>query len=259
MSTPANELWGASYCVVELNRGVTYYAVWNDVRADDAKACVERLAEAYQRGALRIVADFSRVTHVRAETLSAIDPIVARLAAHNFGARTLLVRPRAAAGLALVGFFTAYLAPHEFLLVDSPLVPQRHLPLDDALDRLASLTARVDQRLAIDAPLLVLRQLFRDEGMRLTLAAAAKRLHMAARSLERRLHDADTSFRNERDLAREAAWRDMRHEHGVSIKAVADALGFSSPRQLARWSQRRLAKTPREIQTMAQGSTTPTS
>jgi AraC-like DNA-binding protein len=82
-----------------------------------------------------------------------------------------------------------------------------------------------------------------------SLAAAARALGAAPRSLQRALGAAGTSFRAELARARVAAGERLLGETDAKVEAVAARVGFTSPSHFSRFFRRQTGRSPRDRRT----------
>lgn len=120
-------------------------------------------------------------------------------------------------------------------------------PLLDELDRLAETAFEL-------APLVGRLRALLDDQPRLALGAAARRLALSRRSLQRRLAEAGTSYQHELTLATVRAAQRRLLASSASVSQVAIDVGCSSPQHLSllfrkivgdtpsRWRRRELAR-----------------
>jgi AraC-like DNA-binding protein len=73
-----------------------------------------------------------------------------------------------------------------------------------------------------------------------SLDAAAHRLAVSARALQRRLADYGTTWRNELETARHQRAEQALHNGSVSINRLAREMGYTDPRSVRRALQRRI-------------------
>jgi AraC-like DNA-binding protein len=124
-------------------------------------------------------------------------------------------------------------------------------PLVTGNPTLAELLERLAAHLLADLPPTTtvagaLRELCIRDGFEheLTLDAAAQRLHLSPRTLQRRLRDEGTSHQEVIDDARRQLASRMLSQSGLGIAEVAFALGFSEPGGLHRAFKRWTGMTP---------------
>ncbi len=134
-------------------------------------------------------------------------------------------------------------------------------PLVTGNPTLVELLERLAARLLADLPPVTsvagaLRDLCIRDGFDhdLTLEAAARRLHLSPRTLQRRLRDEGTSHHEVVDDARRYLAGRMLTQSGLGIAEVAFALGFSEPSALHRAFKRWTGMTPAEYRRAARSA-----
>ncbi len=88
-------------------------------------------------------------------------------------------------------------------------------------------------------------------GIAVTLASVAKRFHMAARTLQRRLSESGTSFEELRDDLRRRVALEYVRSRELSLMQIADVLGFGEVSALSRAFRRWTGVSPREYRRRA--------
>ena len=98
----------------------------------------------------------------------------------------------------------------------------------------------------------VLRTLWRQlSGGQLDLASTARHLGLSARTLQRRLHDEETSFGVLLDAFRREASVRLLRDRGLAVEEVAFMLGYSEPSTFYRAFRRWTGLTPRRFRLSA--------
>jgi AraC-like DNA-binding protein len=133
-------------------------------------------------------------------------------------------------------------------------------PLKDGDAGLCRILERqADQILADASPALTASAMLRASLLRAgfsgetSLTAAARRLGMSARTLQRRLHDEGTTYARVADEVRHALAVELLSRRDVAIAEVAFALGFSEPAALHHAFKRWTGGTPAEFRRASRG------
>jgi AraC-like DNA-binding protein len=148
----------------------------------------------------------------------------------------------------IYGQVPRFAATHSGFSFDSDLLVR---PLVTCNPALAELLDRLAARLLAELPTVTtiagaLRELCIRDGFEheLTLQAAAHRLHLSPRTLQRRLREEGTSHHEVIDDTRRHLASHMLTQSGLGIAEVAFALGFSEPGALHRAFKRWTGMTP---------------
>ncbi len=203
---------------------------WGALEPDDARAFADAL-RGQHRGLPRhaSLADLHRVQHIGPEALGIIADAMLELAPVNAGItrRGAVVRPPGVAGMAVAGFWQLVDAGYPTRVFTDAAAALRwlgHPPRqiradlaawDEVADPTAGALAEQVRAVLTQAPTL-------------SLAAVARRIGAAPRTVQRRLGDDGTSFRREADRARMAAARELLRDPTRSIKEVAARVGMTS-------------------------------
>ncbi len=155
----------------------------------------------------------------------------------------------------LYGQLPRFATPHSGFSFARELLDR---PLLTGNPALAELLERLAARLFADLPRTTtvagaLRELVIRDGFEreLTVAAAAHRLHLSPRTLQRRLREEGTSHQEVVDDARRVLAHRMLTQSRLGIAEVAFALGFSEPGALHRAFKRWTGMTPAEYRRTA--------
>jgi AraC-like DNA-binding protein len=187
--------------------------------------------------------------------LGTVDPTAFRTMAeylasrwHAFGeliVRQALIRPSGFAGAVVAGFYEV-ITPNFPVELFAELDPALHwlgLACDAPL-RAAVLAAREDAD-RIDPSLRQLRLLLRqDQARRAELHAMAKRVGVSARTLQRKLAAAGTTFAAEVQTARLETAQSLMLAGGISLTRIALELGFSSLQSFSALFRKRFGQSP---------------
>jgi len=225
---------GEGWATFRLARDVFGFAVWGRPSADAVVALARALEAELRADAPPHVSlvDTRRLEGVDAGAFEVLHRYVtkhhARLSTQV--TRLALVRPPGLPGAVVAGFFRTLASPYHTDVFDS---------LDDAaawLDVDARLAAAWDACLdgltGVDHLVARLRALLEAQPG-LAVGDAAKRLALSARTLQRRLADADATFVDEAVGARVRLAQRLLPDSDAALTAIAIDAGFSSPQHFS--------------------------
>jgi AraC-like DNA-binding protein len=201
---------------------------------------------------------------IDARRLEAVDPrafaVLAKYLRANFQlfttrvTRLALVRPPGLLGATVAGFYQVAGAPYPVRVFDE-------LAAATAWLRAGSLARELDTAVAAASalpPALLALRLWLDGHLHdASLAKAAKALGRAARSLQRDLTGAGTSFQAELDAARIRLAQRLLVETESSLTEIAYDVGCASPQHFSTLFRRVTDRTPSEWRRRRSGSSRP--
>lgn len=161
--------------------------------------------------------------------------------------RQVIVRPSGVIGALAEGFAGLFGPRYGWAVVDSYERAFAWLALGPTPHDLATLDAIVEAALAQSASLARLRGWLAEHPHAHRVGAAAAALGTSTRSLQRALHLAGTSFKEESDRVRtERAlhWLSLRAD---KVEAIARQLGFMTSSSFASFLRRRTGQSPQEL------------
>ena len=221
------------------------FALWGKPTEVDLKRIVPLLAMELADGA----APHASLVDVR--RLDAGDPrafaVLTKYLRANFGAfrtqvtRLALVRPPGLLGATVAGFFQVEGAPYPVRVFDD-------LPAATAWLRAGEIAAALDAAItdasAVSPVLMQLRRWLDAHLDDATLPRAARAVSRAARSLQRDLSDAGTTFHKELDAARIRLAKRLLVESDSAVTEIAYDVGCASPQHFSTLFRRVTGETP---------------
>ena len=186
---------------------------------------------------------------IDASALTGIDPdafeaLAAHLNTHRAAVKRVVtrqarVRPRGLAGAAVDGFRVMFDFPYPERTFETRADALAWLARADAEPAIAEMVAA----LAGDPITAHVRRLLATEPT-MSLATAARRLGVSSRSLQRRLDEAGTRFRDASQLARVAQAKHLLGETDHKLAGIAKDLGFGSLQSFSASFRRATGLTP---------------
>lgn len=208
-------------------------AAWG--RPDEAQ--VRRLVGLWEMSLRPDGAD-ARASLVDLRGVEGVDPHAYQPAAdffraHDLAARThvtrqAIVRPAGFAGALVAGFREVVATPYAARVFADAAEALAWLGRPAPADELAWLDALYDTVRGSGVLLASLREVLLRDLTAVSLAEAAAALRLSARTLQRRLSDAETTFQAEVDAARVAAAQALLLRDGAKVTAVAVEVGCAS-------------------------------
>ena len=234
------------------------FAVWGN----PTKLDLDRLVMLLRRELLDDVAPHASL--IDARRLDAVDPrafaVLAKYLRANFAlftkrvTRLALVRPPGLLGATVAGFYQVAGAPYPVRVFDD-------LAAATAWLRAGSLARELDAAIAaasaLSPTLLALRSWLDGHLLDASLAKAAKALGRAARSLQRDLTGASTSFQEELDGARIRLAQRLLVESESPLTEIAYDVGCASPQHFSTLFRRVTNQAPSEWRRLRSGSSRP--
>ena len=157
-----------------------------------------------------------------------------------------IIHPQGLAGAAVAGILPAMKIYYRWQLFAEPAQGFAWLEREDSERVCAEVTALADRFAGSTELARVLEDALRGNPDNVSLPLIAKKLQRSARSLQRDLQQAGTSFRNELDVARVALARSLLVDSDVKIEAVARRVGCASAAHFATLFRRLTGETPGE-------------
>ena len=167
--------------------------------------------------------------------------------------RQAIVRPTGFAGALVAGFSEVVAAPYATQVFTDP---HEALAWLDRSDPAADLLWLEELYAAVrggGALLASLREVLQRDLTQVSLADAAAALRLSARTLQRRLSVADTSFQGEVDAARVAAAQVLLLRDGAKVTAVAVEVGCASSQHFSTLFRRVTGLSPSEWRARQRG------
>jgi AraC-like DNA-binding protein len=159
--------------------------------------------------------------------------------------RQVLLRPTGFMGAVVTGFYGVNEAPYPTRVVATPAEAAAWLGRPEVAHLLDELDLEV-RRLIGGPTRTALRALLLDE-LSLSLAVAAKRLGLSERTLQRRLDEERTSWKEEVRAARIERAKSLLVDTDVKIGAVAAEVGCASAQSFSALFRRMTGQTPGEF------------
>ena len=239
-------LAGESWLYFAFDWDLFGYSVWGRPAAEDVRALVRILEVELDRPPHDAFVDFGDLELVAPEAFEALATytVTHEEALRRIITRTAIVRPRGVSGAIVAGFFDVTARPFPVTLWETGALALGHL---GRADRDACLTALSCVRALVSAEPEVIR------GVRSYLTAhllhpsldsAARELHLAPRTLQRRLTEHGTSFHAEVLRARMAIAEQRLRETDTPVTTIALDLGFTTPQHFANLFRQRTGETP---------------
>jgi transcriptional regulator GlxA family with amidase domain len=157
-----------------------------------------------------------------------------------------IIHPQGLAGAAVAGILPAMKIYYRWQLFPEPAQGFAWLEREDSALVCAEVSALADRFAGSTELARVLEDALRSNPENVSLPIIAKKLQRSARSLQRDLQTAGTSFRNELDGARVALARALLVDSDVKIEAVARRVGCASAAHFATLFRRLTGETPGE-------------
>lgn len=226
------------------------YLVWGHVVAEDAVEGVRMYADVVEAGPRGLLTDLAR--------MESLDDSAARVVASSIGKRLELygstdvhqgvVYPPGVLGATVAGFFSVFppgFAHRSFAARDEAL---DWLGRADAMEAVDAIEAAVRARSELPDDVRRLRELLaRDAASGWTLERAAQTLRISKRTLQLRLEQAGTSFREEMAAVRLARVKERLRRGDEKLLAIAIDVGFTSAQHFSRWFRSHTGMTPSDF------------
>lgn len=161
--------------------------------------------------------------------------------------RQALVRGDGLAAVVVEGFYPALGAKHTYSVFTTLVDAFGWLERPEATAVLPVVQEIIAREIAADPEMRVMRIWLEDHLLEPTLELAAAALSTSARTLQRRLADAGTSFREEVQRARIAAARYRLATGDEKVETIAGQVGLSSASHLARTFRAATGETPAQF------------
>ncbi|MEW5741304.1 MAG: helix-turn-helix transcriptional regulator [Myxococcota bacterium] len=233
-STPPVCLPGTHWASFRLARDVFGFTVWGRPAMEDVQALTRALEVELEPAAPphRSLVDTRRLEGVDAGAFEVLHRYVTRHHARlsRQVTKLALIRPPGLPGAVVAGFYRTLDSPYPTEVFDEPSAAARWLALDLAL--VQRLDETVDGLRGIDPLVARLRALLED-APGLAVGDAAKRLALSARTLQRRLSDAGTTFVDESLAARVRTAQRLLLDSDAPLTAIAIDAGFSTPQHFS--------------------------
>lgn len=248
-SQPDRYIVGEGYICFHPDDTLYGFALWgdHDERTIQRMAPILDAQLAHARGPHTALADLRRLgtfdvsAYVSlAEQLSSRVDVLRRLVE-----RHVLVRPTGAAGIMVSGFYGVARPPYPFTVVADASEAAEALGAPAIRELLARVDAIIDEH-ARPTETMRLRELFRNSDQLPEIDDAARLLATSARTLQRRLQEEGTSFRDERVASQLERAKHLLTTTDDKITSIASALGFTSLASFSTAFQKATGEAPSE-------------
>ena len=211
----------------------------------------------------QLTAPFDLVTDARfAESTPGVVGVdaAARFAAEQFAPYRASIRRHAIlhgvglSGAVLAGFLPALGPGHTWSLFSDPAAAYAWLSNPQAEKARLEVEELVAGQVRLPPAVAALREYFGRKGAVHTIAAAARALGLSRRSLQRRLREAATTFRNELAQARVRAAMPLVLDGEVKLETIAKQLGLSSLTAFSRFYRRHTGELPSRSRPRTRGA-----
>lgn len=225
------------------------YLVWGRVQEEDATEGVRIFRYVVEAGPRALLADLGRMESLAEGAAHVVAASIAkRIELGTFDIRQGVVHPSGIVGATIAGFLSVFPPgfPHRaFARRDEALA---WLGRSDALDEINGLEMIVQARTDLPEDVRRLRELLaREASAGWTLERAAQALRVSKRTLQLRLEQAGTTFREELAAARLAIVKDRLRRGEDKLLAIAIDVGFTSAQHFSRWFRAQTGMTPSEF------------
>jgi AraC-like DNA-binding protein len=219
-------LAGDGFAVLSPSRALSAFAMWGNPSAQAIRTAVHAMTVDRRRDVPYVsFADSTGLTGASEEAFSALllgiveqTPIVAR-----YVKKQAIVRPRGLLGSVATGFWAMVAAPFPVRVFEEPAEAWEWLGPASDPDR-AEVERVIELHATVPAWLARLRAVL-DAGEEQRLTGSARATGISARSLQRLLLDASTSFREELGASRLRRARPLLAAPGATLAEVAARLG----------------------------------
>ncbi len=232
------------------------YAIWDRPSADDIRGLVALLQLELDRPWHDALVDLGDLTSVAPDAFEAIASYTRdhHAALAKIIRRTAIVRPRGLVGAIASGFFEVATKPFEVTFHatrEEALSSLERTDVDACLDALDAARAAV-----VGEPpfLLALRAFLAEHLHDPGIEDAAGALGTSARTLQRRLTEADSTFAGEIQRARLVAAERLLVESDAPITTIALDVGFKASQHFASAFAKHAGMTPSEFRAKRRGA-----
>lgn len=233
-SPPPVCLPGTRWATFRLAPDVFGFTVWSRPSMEDVQALTHALELELSPSAPphRSLVDTRRLEGVDAGAFEVLHCYVTRHHARlsTQVTKLALLRPPGLPGAVVAGFYRTLDSPYPTEVFDEPAVAARWLGLDAAL--VQRLDETVEDLRGVDPLVARLRALL-EAHPGLAVGDAARRLSLSARTLQRRLSDAGTTFVDEAVAARVRTAQRLLLDSDAPLTAIAIDAGFSTPQHFS--------------------------
>jgi AraC-like DNA-binding protein len=238
-----------SYALFFVDPLLAGYFVWGSFDEEDAQRGMREYRALVDAGPSALYADYSRLEHLDPAAIRvAADTLARRLARHcTPGLRQAVVHPSGPAGPAVAGFFDVFRPEFAYRAFARPCDALEWLERTDASAAIEAIDRSLQQTMQVPIEVRRLRRMLHDErAFSWTLGRAAKSLALSKRTLQLRLTQAGSSFRDELANARLAVIKERLRRADEKLCAIALESGFVSPQHFSRWFRNRTGVAPSE-------------
>lgn len=247
-------LVGRRYACFFVDPDLAGYFAWGHIVQEDAAEGLRTYGRLLRTAPRALLADLTGVSHLDNDAArSAAESIERRLA--KYGPLDLahaVVHPAGLHGATIAGFLSAFPPGFSHRAFASRADALEWLGRSDALEFVNELESRARVRAHAPDEVRRLRELLAsDPAGAWTLDRAVQSLRIAKRTLQLRLEQAGTSFREELAAVRLSLVKDrLRGDH--KLLAVAIDSGFTSAQHFSRWFRSQTGMTPSEYRKNAE-------
>jgi AraC-like DNA-binding protein len=237
-----------AYCAV--SPALVSVIAWGHITAGDADELGEILT-AQERAEVRPHASLVQFQHIESVDELAVQRIAAFMRAHHDAQARLVtqeavVRGDGPIGMMVAGFYDVVAPPYPVRVVGT--VAEGLAWLGFAAAQIDAWSAELAAALATaqrtDDVVVALRDLLSGHHASIDSAEAARRLGVSERTLQRRLHAADTTFQTELLAARVRAAQNLLLRTDLDVKAIALQVGAPSPQSFSQLFRQLTGETP---------------
>lgn len=226
------------------------YLVWGHVIEEDAIEGVRMFRDVVETGPRALLADLGRMESLDDGAARVVaGSIVKRLERYgSFDLRQGVVHPSGIHGATVAGFLSVFPPgfPHRAFAAREDAL--EWLGREDALDAVNAIELAARAKTELPEDVRRLRELLgRDDASGWTLERAAQTLRVSKRTLQLRLEQAGTSFREELAAVRLARVKERLRRGEDKLLAIAIDVGFTSAQHFSRWFRSHTGMTPSEF------------
>ncbi len=243
----------ARYAYFFVDPELAGFLAWGRIVSEDATEAMRMFARVAETAPRGFLGDFGAVAHVDSDAARIVGESIERRLAKRVGYDLVqaVVHPAGLHGALVAGFFSVFPPGFPHRVFPSRGEALAWLGREDASALVSAIEASAQAKQELPDEVRRLRELLLAEAVGAwTLDAAAQSLHVAKRTLQLRLEQAGTSFREELAAVRLARVLDrLRGED--KLLAIAIDTGFTSAQHFSRWFRSHTGMTPSEYRKSA--------
>jgi AraC-like DNA-binding protein len=247
------------WCHAPTLRGSVY---WGAPDEHDVRALVATLELDRDGGVFDVVTDGRRLDVVAPSVFAVLERYIRSRMPHYSARfrRHAIVHPAGLVGTAMTGFYPMLGGNHPWQPFADAAAAFAWLDRSDAARAHADVEELVERVRGVPRVVQALRDWLAAHPRGADIDAAARALALSPRSLQRRLREAETSFRDELAETRVAVARQLLATSDDKLEAIADRLGYASRAHFSSLFQRATRETPGRFRARVRGNlkTTPT-